>query len=192
MFDVNYIKQSSEAEIESVIVHELAHIKDPSFVSPKLNARYSTDFKKFPLYTSINLSKDPADAAKTFWNTYYLHPFEVNAITPEVLGHMVKTTKQKGYLIGKQKTLSALNQIENWAKGVDAPWSQDAADILGYGERADINTFFDAMAKRNPAGYKTLRTKIAKQVNDLKTQINKLSEWISINRVKRIKLKNLL
>ena len=191
MLDVNYIKQNSEAKIESVIVHELAHIKDPSFVSPKLTARYSTDFKNLPAYTSFNLSKDPADAGKTFWNTYYLHPFEVNAITPQVLGHMVKTTKQKGYLIGKQKTLSALNQIENWAKGVDTQWSDDAADILGY-ERADIKMFFDAMSKKDPAGLKTLRTQIAKQVNNLKTQTNKLSEWISINRVKHIKLKNLL
>lgn len=195
IFDVNFVKQRSEAEIESIIVHELAHIKDPSFVSPKLAARYSPSDKNLPAYTSFNLSKDPADAGKTFWNTYYLHPFEVNAITPQVLGHMVKTTKQKGYLIGKQKTLSALNQIENWAKGVDTQWSDDAADILGY-ERADIKMFFDAMSKKDPAGLKTLRTQIAKQVNNLKTQTNKLSEWISINRsinrVKRIKLKNLL
>lgn len=189
--DVNFIYLNSEAEIESTIVHELAHIKDPSFVSPKLTARYSTDFKKFPAYTSINLSKDPADAGKTFWNTYFLHPFEVNAITPQVLGHMVKTTEQFGRSLGKQKTLSALNQIENWVKGVDAPWSQDAADILGY-ERADIKIFFDSMGERNPAGYKKLKTRIAKQVTVLKTQINKLRECISTNRVKRIKLKNLL
>jgi hypothetical protein len=103
---------------------------------------------------------------------------------------MVKTTKQKGYILGKQKTLDALDQIENWTKGVDVEdtWTQDAADILGYSERADIETFFDAMRDRNPAGYKKLRTQIAKQVNDLKIQTNKLSEYI----YKHVKLKNLL
>lgn len=191
VFDVNYIKQTSEAQIESFIVHELAHIKDPSFVSPKLTARYSPRDKNLPAYTSWNLSKDPADAGKTFWNTYYHHPFEINAITPQVLGHMVKTTKLKGSVIGKQKTLSALNQIENWIRGIDTAWSDDAADIIGY-DRADIKIFFDTMSEKNPAGYKKLQSQIAKQISNLKTQTNKLSEWKSISRATCIKLKNLL
>jgi hypothetical protein len=194
ILDVNYIKDMPVDEIESIIIHELAHIKDPSFVSPKLTARYSPGDKNLPAYTSFNLSKDPADAGKTFWNTYYHHPFEINAITPQVLGHMVKTTKRVVRNHGKRKTLSALNRIENWTKGIDGEdaWSQIAAEILGYSSKVDINVFFDTMAEKNPIGYKTLTTQIANQISNLKTQINKLSEGISTSRGNRIKLKNLL
>jgi hypothetical protein len=171
IFDKNYVKESTSDEINSVLVHELAHIKDPSFKSPKLLKRYRPRDKDFPAWTSINLSKDPADAGKSFWNTYYLHPFEVNAITPQVAAHIVSTTQDKVKTVGKQKTLDALNQIQNWTKNVDTNWTQDAADLLGY-ERSDIATFLDAMAEKNPAADKKLRTQLAKQTEYLKTQVN--------------------
>jgi len=172
-FNSNFVKTASPTKIRTTIVHELGHIKDPALKSKKLTSTYSSDMTKYTPYTSFNLSKDPADAGKTFWSTYYHHPFEINAITPQVTSHMVQTTQKKLKDVGLANTQKALQQIEDWAKGVPfSKWNQDAADILGY-EVDDIGYFLHSLEKLNPKEHFKLVKHILKQTTDLKQQILK-------------------
>jgi len=176
VFISEIIKSKSKQRFVTTMTHEAAHIKDPSFKSPKLNQTYDAYNDNLVPWSDINLSKKIEDSGKTWFKNYYLHPFEVNAITPQVTTQIVNATNRMLRNKGKQSTLKALTDLENWAKGLDTSWSFGSSEILGYYGKLttpEIIAFLDAMAAKNPAGYTTLKTHIIKQTRYMIDQVNK-------------------
>ena len=162
---------NAKQEFFSTITHEVAHIKDPSFVSPKLVSTYDPYNKFLVPWSDFNLSKNIKDNAKTWFKNYYLHTFEINAITPQVLVQIINATKTLFKSKGAAAALKPLDIIQAWAKGQSVTWTKEALDILGYTGKfsnSDIKAFFDALSRKNAFEYTVLKTKILKQTEYLK------------------------
>jgi len=185
------MKSRSKQGFHTILTHEVAHIKDPSLISPRLQAKYDASNTNLVPWSTFNLSKDISDKGKTWFKNYYHHPFEINAIVPQVMHQITTGTKTLLKSKGVAATKSTLDLIQNWSKGIDVTWTPDALNILGYtGKLAkdEISTFFETMAKRNPDGYRKLKTDILKQTEYLKKTIGGTQKTFEC----KLKLKTLL
>ena len=171
------IAKLSPKQIEDVLTHEFAHIKDPSMVaSPKYIKKYSTEavqgMKDWVESEKLAALGFKEKAAKT-WNSaikkYYLNPNEIIANNSMVLQNFVTNTKNLGNVMNKNQILKGLDDVINFAKASTPNLSRDAIKLLGAYD-TNISNHFIRIAS-NPAEYRKFLAKIAQQANYLKSQV---------------------
>ena len=168
-----------QADIKSVMTHEIAHIKDPSTVAaPKLRAKYDVN-APFVRDIKVALSKK---AAPNWTKNYFYHQFEILANLAPILSSMTYNTRIIVRLIGKKKTLAALNDLSKWAvsgtsvrsfmKEVN-PYS--VYILTGSAKPTVLNNpalkFFNQFKGENPDAYRKVVNKLARQIESLKQQV---------------------
>ena len=168
-----------QADIKSVMTHEIAHIKDPSTVAaPKLRAKYDVN-APYVGDTKVALSKK---AAPNWKKNYFYHQFEILANLAPILSSMTYNTRIIVRLIGKKKTLAALDDLSNWAvsgtsvrsfmKEVN-PYS--VYILTGSAKPTVLNNpalkFFNQFKGENPDAYRKVLNKLARQIESLKQQV---------------------
>jgi hypothetical protein len=163
--------------IEDLLTHEFAHIKDPSVVkSPKFIKKYSTEalegLKNWSQANDLyNLGFQ--DKAQTLFNKgikqYYLNPNEIIANNTMVLQNFSTNTKNLGNIMNKNQLIGALDGVINWSKGSAASWSDDVSKVLGYYDQTISNHF--KYLSQNPVEYRKFISKLAQQAEYLKSQV---------------------
>jgi hypothetical protein len=180
----HYNPKTRWANIDHVLTHEIAHIKDPALLrSFKLGKTYNSRAAASGLQAAELMQKN---APANWYKNYYFHQFEVVANNAPILKTMTLETQEVVKTAGKAKTLDALNEISNWiASGTPATYkfkNPDCTKILGYrkiefGVKADrdkmqsINMYINEFQRLNPAGYTKLVKLLARQVEALKQQV---------------------
>ena len=185
-FSINALKTSSAqlADIKKVMTHEIAHLKDPATIaSPKLSSNYASDAPYWD-NNEISLAKW---SPKNWKKNYFYHKWEIAANLAPVLKSITSNTRTILRSAGKKKTLAALNQLLQWtSQGTTfTMWTQliswgklgpTATYILtgtpaGASTNIDIVRFFDQFKHENPAEYKKVIYKLARQLESLKKQV---------------------
>lgn len=172
----NIIKLSPK-QIEDVLTHEFAHIKDPSMVaSPKYIKKYSTeavqgmkDWVEAQQWKSLGADEIAAKKWNSAIKKYYLNPNEIIANNSMVLQSFATNTKNLGNVMNKNQILKGLDDVINFAKGNSSDLSKDAFKLLGYYD-TNISNHFQRIAT-NPTEYRKFLSKIAQQANYLKSQV---------------------
>ena len=171
------------AEIKRLMTHETAHLKDPATVaSPKLRSNYASN---------APMIRDPiiALAKKTATNwkkNYYYHEFEVAANLGPVLKSITSQTQTILRSAGKKQTLAALDELSQWAAlgtvyntwtilsrklGPTATYILTGTQSGSFSSNIGIVRFFDQFKQENPAEYKKVINKLARQIESLKQQV---------------------
>lgn len=170
-------------QLEDVLVHEFAHIKDPSIVkSPKFINLYNTravkgiedwtnatKLRELERSGVTGLSDKAAKLEKSGVEKYYLNPNEIIANNTMVIQNLATNTSNLKNIMTKDQIMKGLDGIIDFAKGNSATWSDDVAKLLGYND-PDIFSHFDKLIKK-PSEYRKLWTKLAQQAEYLKSQI---------------------
>jgi hypothetical protein len=172
----NIIKLSPK-QIEDVLTHEFAHIKDPSMVaSPKYIKKYSTeavqgvkDWVEAQQWKSLGADEIAAKKWNSAIKKYYLNPNEIIANNSMVLQSFATNTKNLGNVMNKNQILKGLDDVINFAKGNSSDLSKDAFKLLGYYD-TNISNHFQRIGT-NPVEYRKFLSKIAQQANYLKSQV---------------------
>jgi hypothetical protein len=134
-----------KADLDELIGHELAHIKDPSMVSSKLNKTYNTSSVK----------------------NYNLHPYEINAVTSAALQTLTNTTKSWMKYLPKEQLMGYLDDILRYTKG-EKVFDANSLKMIGKDGLDQLILYY----KNDKKTYRNVLTKIAKQANYLKSQVN--------------------
>jgi hypothetical protein len=170
-------------QLEDILVHEFAHIKDPSIVkSTKFinlyNKRAIKGIEDWANATKLrNLEKSgltglgdkAAKLEKSGMEKYYLNPNEIIANNTMVIQQLATNTSNLKNIRTKKEILSGLDNIISFAKGSSTNWSEDAAKLLGYND-PNISQHFQYLVNK-PSEYRKLWTKLAQQAEYLKSQI---------------------
>jgi hypothetical protein len=171
------VKNLSSKQIEDVLTHEFAHIKDPSLVaSPKFIKKYSTeaiqgieDYVQSTQLKNLGFEAKATEKMNSAIKKYYLNPNEIIANNTMVLQSFASTTKSLSKVMNKNQILKGLDDVINFAKGSSSKLSDDAYRLLGYYD-TNISNHFQNMAT-NPAEYRKLLAKLAQQAAYLKSQV---------------------
>jgi hypothetical protein len=185
-----YLNQSKlehlyKKQVEDVVVHEFAHIKDPSLIkSPVFQKLYSdeaqkgiqawekvhrynqTDFKALGLTPPTDEINKLIDVG---FKKYYLNPNEIIANNTMTLQSLATQTKKWSEVYPKKEILKGLDDIIRFAKGDEKGWSDVAQNLMGY-HYPNINNYIDRLSKK-PSEYRKLWNKLAQQAEYLKSQI---------------------
>lgn len=178
------IKNLSGKELENILVHEFAHIKDPSIVkSTKFINLYNTKaVKGLEDWAAANKLKDLEQAGVTGFgdkitkyeksglSKYYFNPNEIIANNTMVIQNLATNTNRLRNVMSKKQILDGLNAIIDYAKGNNSTWSKDAEKLLGY-YSPNIKQHFEYLVNK-PSEYSKLWTKLAQQAQYLKSQVN--------------------
>jgi hypothetical protein len=164
-------------QIEDVLFHEFAHIKDPSIVkSPVYIKKYSTEALQGmqDLATAETLGKlGFQDKAQKYFNSalkkYILNPNEIIANNTMVLQSLSTNVETLVKSMDKARLMKALDGIINYTKGNVMGWSDDVARVLKYNDPIISNHFKNLST--NPEEYRKFLTKLAQQANYLKSQV---------------------
>lgn len=144
------ISSKSLQEIEELVGHEVAHIKDPSMVSSKLGSTYSKS------------------AGKTTVKNYDLHPWEINANTSASLQTLTNTTNSWMKYLPKDQLLGYLDNIINWGKGTTKTINPEVFQkMIGKQGMEQLITMY----KYDKKAYSTFLKKIVQQADYLKGQV---------------------
>ena len=161
------------------MTHEIAHIKDPSTVAaPKLRAKYDVN-APFVRDIKVALSKK---AAPNWTKNYFYHQFEILANLAPILSSMTSNTRIIVRLVGKKKTLAALDELSKWAasgtnvRSFMTELNADSIYILtGSAKPTVLNNpainFFNQFKGENPDAYRKVLNKLARQIESLKQQV---------------------
>lgn len=154
-----YYAENIKKQIKTILVHEIAHLKDPSFVSSKLNKKY-----------------DPGALGDEEWyKKYYHHFFEVNAIRAQILEHMSNQVKTLAKKYNKKIVLNSLdNIISYFSNSGGIKLSEVSFEIIGFtgkNSKEDFNHFFHSLSQREPEKYKKFIDQIVKHCLYLKDQV---------------------
>jgi hypothetical protein len=192
-FKYNY--DAMQSNLKRVLTHEIAHVKDPAIVrSSKLSSasKYNPNAQYIP-DPKVALAKN---APQNWLKHYYYNQMEVVANLAPVLTSITDNTSKIVKQIGKKRTTAALNELQQWlatGTGSVSNLSSDSRKILGYTSwyqklfRAkpesphvlfkqpvedQITGFFNTFKTQNPAEYKKMINKMARQVENLKVQVH--------------------
>jgi hypothetical protein len=154
-FIVDNVKKMSPGDIDQLFYHEFAHIKDPSFVSTKLDKLYKSDVKRY--------------SPEYFSKGYYFHPRELVANTAKILNGLSTNTNKIMKSLGKEKTLRGLDDLINWSKGTKKDFTDEMTKLLGYTDPFVKEHFTNLL--KNTDEYRKLVTKVAQQAEYLKSQV---------------------
>lgn len=183
------------SNLKRVLTHEIAHVKDPASArSLKISSlkNYNT---KAPFISDpkIALAKN---APSNWLKHYYYNQKEVLANLAPVLTTITDNTSKIVKQIGKKRTTAALNELQQWLATGTGPisnLSNDSRKILGYTSwheklfstrpgsphallnqpvEDQITGFFNTFKTQNPAEYKKMINKMARQIEDLKVQVH--------------------
>jgi predicted metal-dependent hydrolase len=177
------VSNLSGKQLEDVLVHEFAHIKDPSIVkSPKFINLYNTravkgiedwanaaKLRELERSGVTGLSDKASKLEKSGVEKYYLNPNEIIANNTMVIQNLATNTSHLKNIMTKDQIMKGLDGIIDFAKGKSKTWSDDAAKLLGYND-PDIFSHFEKLIKK-PSEYRKLWTKLAQQADYLKSQI---------------------
>jgi hypothetical protein len=177
------VSNLSGKQLEDVLVHEFAHIKDPSIVkSPKFINLYNTravkgiedwanaaKLRELERSGVTGLSDKASKLEKSGVEKYYLNPNEIIANNTMVIQNLATNTSYLKNIMTKDQIMKGLDGIIDFAKGNNASWSDDATKLLGYND-PDIFSHFEKLIKK-PSEYRKLWTKLAQQADYLKSQI---------------------
>jgi len=153
----NLKREMDPRDIELLLYHEIAHVKDPAIVkSSKLSAQY----KATPEY---------------FSKSYFFHPWELSANQSMILQKLSSNTKNMmGKLFwNKQRTLKGLEDIINWCKRwqFGPELTDDAEKLIGL-DQPNVKDYFYDMELFDSNKLRNLKAKIAQQAEYLKSQVN--------------------
>ena len=138
------IQNIDSQRLQELIGHELAHIKDPAMVSSKLKSTYGKGVKN-----------------------YNLHPFEVNAVTSASLQNLTNTAKSWMKYLPKEQLIGYLDDIIRYTKG-EKLFDTNSLKMIGQDGLDQLILYY----KNDKKVYRDLLTKLAKQANYLKSQVN--------------------
>ena len=172
-------------EITDTIVHELAHIKDPSIVkSPVFQKLYRVEAQKGidawdkihsyqkTDWDALGITKpvdDIEDLRKLAVRKYNLNPNEIIANNTMTLQSLSTQTQKWSEVLPKKEILKGLDGIIGFSKGDPKGWNDVAQNLLGY-NYPNINRYLENLALK-PSEYRKLWTKLAQQAEYLKSQI---------------------
>lgn len=171
------IAKLSPKQIEDVLTHEFAHIKDPSLVaSPKYIKKYSTEavqgMKDWVSALELENLGFKEKAAKT-WNSaikkYYLNPNELIANNTMVLQNFATNTKNLGNVMSRSQILKGLDDIITFTKGGSVDMTKEPFKLLGLYD-SNITNHFQRLALK-PSEYRKFLAKLAQQAAYLKSQV---------------------
>jgi hypothetical protein len=175
----------SEGEIRQILNHEATHIKDPSLVSPKLNKSYetiqnakNTELTKYKdAYAKATETGKGADevinAGKKYqdlYQQYLYHPQEIVANNQMILNNMTSEINGLIEKVGAKGAKNVLDNLVGYTSGKNA-LSQEALELLGDKGSQHLNGLY----KYNKKYYQNFLSKIAKQSEYLKSQLNLLN-----------------
>ena len=171
------VKNLSLKNIEDLLTHEFAHIKDPSVVkSPAYIKKYATEaLQGLKNWSRANrmYSLGFQDKALKYFNKgikqYYLNPNEIIANNTMVLQNFATNTKNLGNIMNKNQLISALDGVIKWSKGNAVSWTDDVSKVLGYYDQTISNHF--KYLSQNPVEYRKFISKLAQQAEYLKSQV---------------------
>ena len=170
------IENLSERELENLLYHEFAHIKDPAMVkSPKLIEKYDLeaipgmkDWAESMELRKLGLVKKAEDLYDRGLRGYYFNPYEIKANNTKILQSFSNNTEMLMNVRNKDQILKSLDEIINFAtKG--GKMGKDAFTLLSLYDN-EIAAHF-VLLKKRPSLWKEFRTNLAKQANYLKSQI---------------------
>jgi hypothetical protein len=114
-------------------------------VSSKLNKTYNTSSVK----------------------NYNLHPYEINAVTSAALQTLTNTTKSWMKYLPKEQLMGYLDDILRYTKG-EKVFDANSLKMIGQDGLDQLILYY----KNDKKTYRNVLTKIAKQANYLKSQVN--------------------
>lgn len=186
--------------IQHLLTHEIAHTKDPRTHFSLKTMKTSNPKSKNVYDTSVPWPENPESAlskkSKRNWlKNYYFHDIEIVANFAPILKLITKNTETIVQRIGKQKTIKALDEIAQWlATGTPSVGYlssnsleilgrtssykkllklQDPMSIFSNPELETIQGFYATFKQQNPAAYKQVINKTARQIEDLKAQVKR-------------------
>lgn len=162
---------------------------DPS--NPKSKKSYDPSAMFIP-NAEYSLKKS---SPRNYFKNYFYHQLEITANFSPILKLITTNTENIVKRIGKQKTIKALDEIAQWlatgtqsvgylssnALGILGNTSiykkllklQDPGSIFSNPELSTIQGFYATFKQQNPAAYKQVINKTARQIEDLKQQVNR-------------------
>jgi len=137
-------------ELQELIGHEMAHIKDPSMVSSKLSSKYVKGSQQASL------------------KNYDLHPWEINAVSSASIQNLTNTTKSWMKYLPKEQLVGYMDEIINFAKGTQKTFSKPILNMIGNDGVQQMNLLY----RNDKKGYIEFMKKMAQQASYLKSQLN--------------------
>jgi Tat protein secretion system quality control protein TatD with DNase activity len=98
---------------------------------------------------------------------YNLHPFEVNAVTSASLQNLTNTAKSWMKYLPKEQLIGYLDDIIRYTKG-EKLFDTNSLKMIGQDGLDQLILYY----KNDKKVYRDLLTKLAKQANYLKSQVN--------------------
>ena len=145
----NSLGKFDKTNIEELLYHEIAHIKDPAQISSKLRSSYLK----------------PGQEA-TFKN-YLGHSFEKTANLTSTVGNMTNTFNYWKKLMPQEQLTGYLDEIINYGKGKVRSLSSDASAMIGKDGVQQLNDLYKGGDMK---AFNNFISKIVQQADYLKSQ----------------------
>ena len=145
----NSLGKYDKTNIEELLYHEIAHIKDPAQISSKLRSSYLK----------------PGQEA-TFKN-YLGHSFEKTANLTSTVGNMTNTFNYWKKLMPQEQLTGYLDEIINYGKGKVRSLSSDASAMIGKDGVQQLNDLYKGGDMK---AFNNFISKIVQQADYLKSQ----------------------
>lgn len=146
----NSLNKFDKTNIEELLYHEIAHIKDPAQVSSKLASSYIK----------------PGQEA-TFKN-YFGHTFEKTANLTSTVGNMTNTFNYWKKLMPQEQLTGYLDEIINYGKGKIKSLSSSASAMIG---KDGVQQLSDLYRGGDMKAFNNFISKIVQQADYLKSQV---------------------
>jgi hypothetical protein len=143
------LKKFDKTNIEELLYHEIAHIKDPAQISSKLKSSYLS----------------PGQEA-TFKN-YFGHAFEKTANLTSTIGNMTNTFNYWKKLMPIEQLTGYLDEIINYGKGKVKKLSSGASSMIG---KDGVQQLTDLSKGGDIKAFNNFISKIVQQADYLKSQ----------------------
>lgn len=135
--------------IEELLYHEIAHIKDPAQISSKLRSSYLKP------------------GQEVSFKNYLGHAFEKNANLTSTVGNMTNTFNYWKKLMPQDQLTGYLDEIINYGKGKVRSLSSDASAMIGKDGVQQLNDLYKGGDMK---AFNNFISKIVQQADYLKSQ----------------------
>lgn len=145
----NSLGKFDKTNIEELLYHEIAHIKDPAQISSKLRSSYLK----------------PGQEAS--FKNYLGHAFEKTANLTSTVGNMTNTFNYWKKLMPQEQLTGYLDEIINYGKGKVKSLSSDASAMIGKDGVQQLNDLYKGGDMK---AFNNFISKIVQQADYLKSQ----------------------
>jgi hypothetical protein len=143
------LKKFDKTNIEELLYHEIAHIKDPAQISSKLKSSYLSPGQEATL------------------KNYFGHAFEKTANLTSTVGNMTNTFNYWKKLMPMEQLTGYLDEIINYGKGKVKKLSSGASSMIG---KDGVQQLTDLSKGGDIKAFNNFISKIVQQADYLKSQ----------------------